>query len=68
MRSKYPVKLKDNGCQVKVPRIVYLEPDLWDLLERVGKLSGRTRSEQIGHDLKHAHRVARGIAEIDWTE
>jgi hypothetical protein len=68
MQSKYAVKLKENGCQVKVPRIVYLEPDLFDLLERKGKLAGRTRSEQIGHDLKQVHRGARGLATIDWTE
>lgn len=68
MKSKHPVRLKSNGKQVKVFRLVALEPDFWDLLECKGVQSGRTRSEQVGHDLKRVHRGASGITTIDWTE
>ena len=68
MNSKYKPRLKANGKQVKVFRLVALEPDFWDLLERRGKANGRTRSEQAGHDLKQVHKGAKGIETIDWTE
>jgi hypothetical protein len=61
------VKISRAGDQAKVGRLIYLEPALWDMMERLGKMANKTRSTFIRCELKD-HRYLPKIEGIDWSE
>ena len=62
------VKMAKTGNQVMVPRIIYLEPELWDILDRLAKSKNLTRSTYIRAVLKKQHYQCNKITGINWTE
>lgn len=68
MKSKYPIKMKQNGNQVMVARQIYLEPELWDLMNRLAGAIPESRSTYIRKCLKSLHMERSGIEGINWDE
>jgi hypothetical protein len=66
--EQVPVKYQANGKPVMVPRLIYAEPELWDLMERKGAAAGVTRSTYCRKSLKMAHKKCSKIDGIDWSE
>ena len=53
-----------------IARLIYMEPELWNIFERLGKLCKpkKTRSTYIRCELKDANRSLNKISGIDWLE
>ena len=54
MKSKYSADLKKDGTQRMVARLIYMEPALWDEIERVGKWESRSRSSEARIRIKRS--------------
>lgn len=62
-------KTKPDGNQVMIPRLVYMEPELWKLLQRRGRAQNRTRSTETRITIKNALRpLCKNIKQIEWGE
>jgi hypothetical protein len=53
---------------VMIPRIVYMEPELWDICERRGQQDGITRSTWIRKAIKRELKECSKIEGINWQE
>jgi hypothetical protein len=69
--SKINQKRKD-GRPLMVARMVYAEPEFWDLLKSVGSITGKSRSTQIRVCAKRwmaqEAKSRRNIIGINWDE
>jgi len=59
---------KRHGKPVMVARIVYMEPELWDMLDRMARARGITRSTYTRAAIKKLHAKNSKIDGIDWSE
>ena len=60
---------KLNREEIMIPRIVYMEPELWRLYDRLGAAKKKTRSTFIRCELKdHRRKMLSKIPFIDWSE
>ena len=59
---------KENGFQRKVARLVYMEPELWNLIERTAAV-GDSRSDHTRKIIKsHFVMKCKKIENIEWSE
>jgi len=69
MKSKYPIRIKISGNQIMVPRQDFREPELHDLLSRLGIKHGLSRSTVARIIIKKYLKTDFfKITGIDWTE
>ena len=68
MRTKKELKKKADGSPVMVPRIVYMEPELWQLCDRMAHSTNETRSTYIRKLIKEAHLTCQKNEGINWGE
>lgn len=58
---------RDGSGQRMVARLVYMEPELWDLMQRKGDAVGVSRSTAVRCSVKFSHNI-NTIHGIDWSE
>jgi len=69
MKSKYPIRIKPNGNQIMVSRQDFREPELHDLLSRLGIKHGLSRSTVARIIIKKYLKINFSKIEgIDWKE
>jgi len=68
MKTKKELKTQKNGLPVMIPRIVYMEPELWQLCDRIASSKNETRSTYIRKLIKEAHLTCHKIEGINWDE
>jgi hypothetical protein len=61
------VRISRTGFPEMVGRLIYLEPALWDMYDRLGKDTHKTRSTFIRGELKD-HRYLPKMEGVDWSE
>jgi hypothetical protein len=61
------IKRRRDGKPLMVPRIIFLEPALWDLYDRLAKTNHTTRSTFLRKDIKD-HRRLEKMPGVDWAE
>lgn len=61
------VRLTRTGYPEMVPRIIYLEPAMWDMYDNLRKGTGKSRSTFIRCELKD-HRFLPKMEGVDWSE
>jgi len=61
------IRLTRSGSQEMVGRIIYLEPAMWDMYDRMSKMVTKTRSTFIRCELKD-HRYLPKMEGVDWSE
>lgn len=65
-------KLKDNGRQVMVQRLFFMEPELLNMLETEGRKNSSTRSTMARKIIKsfflNRYKNVTCRSEIDWSE
>jgi hypothetical protein len=62
------VRYQADGKPVMVPRLIYAEPALWDLMGQMAAVAGVTRSTYCRKVLKKAHAKCHGVEGVDWEE
>jgi hypothetical protein len=65
-KEKKIVMKKSGKYQVKVFRLIALEPALWDQYDRLADINGISRSTFMRRELKD-HRRSK-MAGVDWSE
>jgi hypothetical protein len=60
--------IKRDGKQRMVARLVFMEPELWNRCEELGKLAGETRSTYVRKLVKTSLKRCSKIEGIDWSE
>ena len=66
-KYKEPKMSEKTGKPIMEARLIFLEPALWDLFDRLAKTTGKTRSTFIRCDLKD-RRCMNKMSGIDWSE
>lgn len=61
------IRLTRTGYPEMVARLIYLEPALWDMYERLAKDSQKSRSTFVRCELKD-HRYLPKMDGVDWSE